>query len=197
MIAGTVFGSDGNGQTIKPSNSEAMTIYGQADAGYLYGAIVSSVGRWGVNTTSVSDAVLSVNGDVKIVTIDSTSTARNMLYQDANGVIKKSAVPSGGSSGTINTSEADILANYTVTSTDHFVFLPALEAAGRNIVLPNDAVNGRQLIFFNTSNDGSHRWTFTNEDVENVNGAAVTTLTNRTTYTMVYYAGKFRIISTD
>jgi hypothetical protein len=197
MIAGTVLGSDGNGQTIRPSGSVAMALFGQSDIGYLYGAAVSSTGRWGINTRSLNDATLSIDGSVKIVTIDSTSTARNMLYQDANGVIKKSAVPSGGSSGTINTSEADISANYTVTSTDHFVFLPALEAAGRNIVLPNDAVNGRQLIFFNTSNDGSHRWTFTNEDVENVNGAAVTTLTNRTTYTMVYYAGKFRIISTD
>ena len=95
MIAGTVFGSDGNGQTIKPSNSEAMTIYGQNDAGYLHGSVISLVGRWGVNTTSLSDAVFTVNGDVKIVTIDSTATARNMLYQDANGVIKKSAVPSG------------------------------------------------------------------------------------------------------
>jgi len=93
MIAGSVFGSDGNGQTVAPS-SGAMAYYGQGSDGYLYGA-QSSGGKWGVNTRSISDAVLSVNGDVKIVTIDSTSTARNMLYQDANGVIKKSAVPSG------------------------------------------------------------------------------------------------------
>jgi hypothetical protein len=191
MLAGTVFGSDGNGQTIKPSNSTALTIYGQSDIGYIYGAAFSSTGRWGINTINTADAVLSINGDVKIVTIDSTSTARNMLYADANGVIKKAAVPVA--SGTINTSESDISSNYTVTSTDHFVFLPALEGAGRNIVLPNDAVNGRQLIFFNTSNDGTYKWTFTNEDVEDAAGAAVTTLTNQKSYTMVYYAGKFRV----
>jgi hypothetical protein len=95
MIAGTVFGSDGNGQTIKPSNSTALTIYGQSDIGYIYGAAFSSTGRWGINTVNTADATLSVDGSVKIVTIDSTSTARNMLYQDANGVIKKSAVPTG------------------------------------------------------------------------------------------------------
>jgi hypothetical protein len=183
MIGGTVLGSNGNGQTIRPSNSLAMTIFGQSDIGYLYGAAVSSTGRWGINTTSVNDATLSVDGSVKIVTIDSTSTARNMLYQDANGIIKKSAVPTG--SGTIATAESDISANYTVTSTDHFVYLPALEGAGRNIVLPNDAVNGRQLIFFNTSNDGTYKWTFTNEDVEDTAGAAVTTLTNRKVYMLV------------
>jgi hypothetical protein len=91
MLAGTVFGSDGNGQTIKPSNSTALTIYGQSDIGYIYGAAFSSTGRWGINTVNTADATLSVNGDVKIVTIDSTSTARNMLYADANGIIKKSA----------------------------------------------------------------------------------------------------------
>jgi hypothetical protein len=169
-----------------------MTLYGQGSDGYLYGAQVSG-GKWGVNTRSLGDATFNVNGSVKIVTVDSTATARNMLYQDANGMIKKSAVPTG--SGTIATAESDISANYTVTSTDHFVFLPALEAAGRNIVLPNDAVNGRQLIFFNTSNDGSHRWTFTNEDVEDTDGAAVTTLTNRKVYMLVYYASKFRVVS--
>ena len=89
MIAGSVFGSDGNGQTIKP-NSGAITLYGQSDIGYLYGAAVSATGRWGINTRSLNDATFNVDGSVKIVTIDSTSTARNMLYQDANGVIKKS-----------------------------------------------------------------------------------------------------------
>jgi hypothetical protein len=193
MIAGTVLGSNGNGQTIRPSNSLAMTIFGQSDIGYIYGAAISSTGRWGINTTSVNDATLSVDGSVKIVTIDSTSTARNMLYQDANGVIKKSAVPTG--SGVINTSIAVASANYTVTSTDNFVYLSNLNTSGRNIVLPNDPVVGRQLIFFNTSNDGSHRWTFTNEDVQDINGDTVTTLTNRKTYTLVFYEGVFHVIS--
>jgi hypothetical protein len=192
MIAGTIFGSDGNGVTISP-NSSNITIKGGQGNGSIYSGTISSVARWGINTTSISDAVFSVNGDVKIVTVDSTSTARNMLYQDANGIIKKSAVPTG--SGTIATAESDISSNYTVTSTDHFVYLPALEGAGRNIVLPNDAVNGRQLIFFNTSNDGTYKWTFTNEDVEDAAGAAVTTLTNQKSYMLVYYASKFRVVS--
>lgn len=98
MIAGSVFGSDGNGQTITPS-SGALTYYGQGGVGYLYGAQVSAAGHWGVNTRSLNDATFNVDGSVKIVTIDSTSTARNMLYQDANGVIKKSAIPSGGITG--------------------------------------------------------------------------------------------------
>jgi hypothetical protein len=89
MIAGTIFGSDGNGQTIVPGGN-AMTLYGQGSDGYLYGAQVSG-GKWGVNTRSLGDATFNVNGSVKIVTVDSTATARNMLYQDANGVIKKSA----------------------------------------------------------------------------------------------------------
>jgi hypothetical protein len=89
MLAGTIFGSDGNGQTIVPGGN-AMTLYGQGSDGYLYGAQVSG-GKWGVNTRSLGDATFNVNGSVKIVTVDSTSTARNMLYADANGVIKKSA----------------------------------------------------------------------------------------------------------
>jgi hypothetical protein len=94
MIAGTIFGSDGNGITISP-NSSNITIKGGQGNGSIYSGTISSVARWGINTTSISDAVLSINGDVKIVTVDSTSTARNMLYQDANGMIKKSAVPTG------------------------------------------------------------------------------------------------------
>jgi hypothetical protein len=103
MIAGTIFGSDGNGITISP-NSSNITIKGGQGNGSIYSGTISSVARWGINTTSISDAVLSIDGDVKIVTVDSTSTARNMLYQDANGMIKKSAVPSGGVSGSGTTS---------------------------------------------------------------------------------------------
>jgi hypothetical protein len=101
MLAGTIFGSDGNGQTIVPGGN-AMTLYGQGSDGFLYGAQVSG-GKWGVNTRTL-DATLNVDGNVKIVTVDSTSTARNMLYQDANGIIKKSAVPTGGVSGSGTTS---------------------------------------------------------------------------------------------
>jgi hypothetical protein len=103
MIAGMIFGSDGNGVTMSP-NSSNITIKGGQGNGSIYSGTISSVARWGINTTSISDAVLSIDGDVKIVTVDSTSTARNMLYQDANGIIKKSAVPSGGVSGSGTTS---------------------------------------------------------------------------------------------
>jgi len=163
---------------------------GMAVSGLSGFAITSGnvgIGQTGGNATEKLDIV----GRARVRTIDSTSTAMNMLYADATGVIKKAAVPSG--SGTITTAEADIASNYTVTATDHFVYLPALESAGRNVVLPNDAANGRVLIIFNTSNDGTYKWTFTNEDVEDAAGSAVTTLTNQKSYTMVYYAGKFRI----
>jgi hypothetical protein len=149
-----------------------------------------SGGNTGIGVAAPSEK-LHVNGKVRIATVDSTATGINMLYVDNTGVIKKSAVPVA--SGTINTSEADIASNYTVTGTDYYVFLPALESAGRNVVLPNDAATGRVLIIFNTSNNGTYKWTFTNEDVEDAAGAAVTTLTNQKSYTMVYYAGKFRI----
>jgi hypothetical protein len=64
MIAGVVFGSDGNGQTIKPSGSLALTIYGQNDQSYLYGASIGGEGRWGVGTTSPS-YVFDVNGTMR------------------------------------------------------------------------------------------------------------------------------------
>lgn len=365
MIAGTIFGSDGNGQTIVPAGN-AMTIYGQGSAGYLYGAQNGADGRWGVNTRTL-DAALNVNGNVKIVTVDSTSTAVNMLYQDVNGVIKKAAVPAGGGGGittlaaigsspnangatisgstlnlqpasgsfggvlttgsqtiagaktfggginstnyvsvigsttdakyvdidryhvdsagahfigddngtlgfgtnglsinssgtgsrlwlqsfgsgrstiiggtTVRTdrlvvhgdnsasdiigaysddldtafkvikngemqahkavafksaSEAVLSANYTVTATDYFVWLPDLEGASRNVVLPTDATPGRMLVIFNTSSDGTYKWSFSGENVEDAAGAAVTTLTDQRAYTLIYFGGKFRITS--
>jgi hypothetical protein len=64
MIAGVVFGSDGNGQTIKPSGSLALTIFGQNDQSYLYGASIGGEGRWGVGTASPS-YVFDVNGTMR------------------------------------------------------------------------------------------------------------------------------------
>jgi len=95
MIAGVVFGSDGNGQTIKPSGSLALTIFGQNDQSYLYGASIGGEGRWGVGTVSPSER-LHVNGKVRIATIDSSAGPINMLWADVNGVIRKAAVPAGG-----------------------------------------------------------------------------------------------------
>jgi hypothetical protein len=107
-------------------------------------------------------------------------------------VIKKSAVPTQ-----IQTAEAVITGDYTVSLTDYFISLPDLTTASRNVVLPNTAVNGRQLIIFNTSSDVLYKWTFTNEDVEDASGAAITTLTDQKSYTMVYYNGKFRITAVN
>jgi hypothetical protein len=308
-------------------------------------ARITASGRFLIGTDTEHAQELSVNGDVRISTIDSTATARNMLYADADGVIKKSAVPTGTligtgisgyipkwtGSGTLDTSqirqvagdlgigdaptagtklsvygktflgntltlstsggfgiysqhdlnevsmalvakrdplgadtilsaiafgsntyqapariqamssqswtggdrgiylsfrttpndstlteeamrlnhdgemqaikgvafksssEAIISENYTVLPKDYFVFLPDLEGASRNVVLPTDATPGRMLVIFNTSSDGTYKWSFTGEDVEDAAGAAVTTLTDNKSYTLIYFAGKFRV----
>jgi len=117
-IGGLVISRDGNGPVLDPTD-RPITIRGQGNAGYIYGSTFSGVARWGINTTSVDNNMLTVSGSVsigsdsagiagptngikiqgraKIHTIDSTSTARNILYQDLDGTIKKSSVPAGGS----------------------------------------------------------------------------------------------------
>ena len=66
MIAGVVFGSDGNGQTITPSGSRALSIVGQAGYGKLYTGVFGGVGKWGINTTMVNASVLNLNGNMTI-----------------------------------------------------------------------------------------------------------------------------------
>lgn len=53
---------------------------------------IDSTGLVGINTTAPTER-LDVNGKARIRTVDSTATAINMLYVDATGVIKKTAVP--------------------------------------------------------------------------------------------------------
>lgn len=53
---------------------------------------IDSTGLVGINTTAPTER-LDVNGKARIRTVDSTAGAMNMLYVDATGVIKKTAVP--------------------------------------------------------------------------------------------------------
>ena len=53
---------------------------------------IDSTGLVGINTTAPTER-LDVNGKARIRTVDSTATAMNMLYVDATGVVKKTAVP--------------------------------------------------------------------------------------------------------
>jgi len=85
--------------------------------------------------------------------------------------------------------------NYTVTDSDYFISLADLSGANRNVVLPTNAEEGRLLVVFNTSSDGTYKWSFSNEDVEDAAGAAVTTLTDQKCYNLIYHGGKFRITS--
>jgi hypothetical protein len=54
-------------------------------------ARIDSNGNFAISTTAPTEK-LDVNGRARIRTIDSTATAMNMLYVDANGVIKKSPI---------------------------------------------------------------------------------------------------------
>jgi len=54
-------------------------------------ARIDSNGNFAIATTTPTEK-LDVNGRARIRTIDSTATAMNMLYVDANGVIKKSPI---------------------------------------------------------------------------------------------------------
>lgn len=66
MIAGVVFGSDGNGQYIEPSGSRAFSIIGQGGNGKLFTGVFGGVGKWGINTTMVDASVLNLNGNMTI-----------------------------------------------------------------------------------------------------------------------------------
>jgi hypothetical protein len=64
------------------------------------------------NMVLKSNGKLIVKGNLEIDTIDSTANAINMLYADANGVIKKTAVPA--SSVTMSTDEMTAASGWTV-----------------------------------------------------------------------------------
>lgn len=111
------FIEDGNGPTIQPAD-RALTVYGQSNVGFIYGSVSGGTGRFGINTRTTSNVLsvagnvsigfdsastsapengLKVQGRLRVNTMDSTSSAINLLYQDIDGTIKKSSVPAGGS----------------------------------------------------------------------------------------------------
>lgn len=57
--------SDGNGPTLSPGN-RALTIYGQNDAGYIYASQFSNISRWGINTRTVQNNILTIDGSTVI-----------------------------------------------------------------------------------------------------------------------------------
>ena len=155
-IAATIFGSNGNGATITPGDSKALSIFGQSGNGVLYTGVFGGVGKWGFNTTSVNASILNLNGNmtigggylgtsaptnglivegdigagtssptqkldvngrVRIRTIDSTSTAINLLYADATGIIKKAPL-SSIATGTVTSVAAGVGMSFsTITTT--------------------------------------------------------------------------------
>jgi hypothetical protein len=80
-------------------------------------AFATSSGNVLIGTTTDATQKLQINGNVRIATIDSTATAMNMLYADATGVIKKAAVPSGGSGTVTSVATGFGLSGGTITTT--------------------------------------------------------------------------------
>jgi hypothetical protein len=107
-----------------------MRIYSVGDATYAgsiaFGTSTSSTpsermrltaaGNFGIGNTAPSEK-LHVTGRIRATTIDSTGTAMNMLYADATGVIKKAAVPSGGSGTVTSVATGFGLSGGTITTT--------------------------------------------------------------------------------
>jgi hypothetical protein len=86
-------------------------------------------GNTGIGTTSPSER-LHVNGRARIVTIDSSASPSNMLWADATGVVRKAAVPSGGS-GTVTSVSAGTGMSFTTITTTGSVAVDTLSIATR------------------------------------------------------------------
>jgi hypothetical protein len=72
------------------SDAFGFGIYDNGVAAYR--AVIDSLGRMGIGTTSPSER-LHVNGRARIATIDSSASPINMLWADVDGVVRKTAVP--------------------------------------------------------------------------------------------------------
>lgn len=60
-IGSLIISRDGNGPVLDPAD-RPLTIRGQGNAGYIYSGTFSTVARWGINTTSVNNNILSIAG---------------------------------------------------------------------------------------------------------------------------------------
>jgi hypothetical protein len=80
--------------------------------------VYATTSEVGISTPSPTHP-LDVNGRVRVRTIDSTATGMNMLYADVDGVIKKTAVPAGGTVTSVATGFG--LSGGTITTTGTLV----------------------------------------------------------------------------
>ncbi|NDD53567.1 hypothetical protein EBZ39_06775, partial [bacterium] len=130
--------------------------------------VVRDDGNVGIGTASPSER-LHVSGRARITTIDSSSSPMNMLWADANGVIQKTAVPSGGVSGSGTTNYVAKFTGSTavgnsviyessskigIGTTNPSTFLHVKGANGAQIDLDNA---GEQYSGINISNNGSRK----------------------------------------
>jgi hypothetical protein len=78
--------------------------------------VYATTAEVGISTPSPTHT-LDVNGRTRIRTIDSTGTGMNMLYADVDGVIKKAAIPAGGSGTVTSVATGFGLSGGTITTT--------------------------------------------------------------------------------
>ena len=78
--------------------------------------VYATTSEVGISTPSPTHP-LDVNGRTRVRTIDSTATGMNMLYADVDGVIKKAAIPAGGSGSVTSVSAGTGMSFTTITTT--------------------------------------------------------------------------------
>lgn len=75
-------------------------------------------------------------------------------------------------------------ADYSITLTNTFIILPDI-TANRNVSLSSPGTGAGKLLIIWNKNSGGNSWTFTNGTVVDATGAAITNLTNDTTYILM------------
>lgn len=88
------------------------------DTNFIDRMIIKSDGKIGVGTTSPSD-LLDINGTARVRTLGATSNSDNIVYADANGVLKRGAQTANQTSKLLNYIAIDdvTLTNSTFNST--------------------------------------------------------------------------------